>query len=60
MLKKIVLLGSIVSVLFMAGCEVLEESMNNDEKNKPKYILSLHEIIKYPRASELEQKSNSF
>ncbi len=60
MLKKIVLLGSIVSVLFMTGCEVLEEAMKDEEKNKPKYILSLHEIVKYPRSNELEKKVIAF
>ena len=60
MLKKIVLFGSIVSVLFMSGCEILEESMQDDEKNKPKYILSLHEIVKYPRSNDLERKVVAF
>ena len=60
MLKKFVLFGSIVSVLFMSGCEILEESMQDDEKNKPKYILSLHEIVKYPRSNDLERKVVAF
>ncbi len=58
MLKKIILLSSIVSVLFISGCEILEDSAN--EAQKPKYILSLHEIIQYPRSKDLEQKIVAF
>ena len=60
MLKKIILFSSLVSLLFMSGCEILEESMKDEEKQKPKYILSLHEIIKYPRSKELEQRIVAF
>lgn len=58
MFKKVVLLSSIVSALFITGCEILEDSMK--EEKKAKYILSLHEVIKYPRSKDLERKITSF
>ena len=58
MLKKIVLLSSILFVLFITGCEMLEDSMQ--EEKKAKYVLSLHEVIKYPRSKDMEQQIVAF
>jgi len=58
MFKKIVLLSAIVSVLFIVGCETMDEAM--DEKRDTRYVLSFHEVIKYPRSKDLEKKIVSF
>ncbi len=58
MFKKILLLTAVVFTLFIAGCETLEDAMK--EKRKARYVLSLHEIIKYPRSKDLERKVTSF
>ncbi len=65
------LLMLIGAVLFtcMCGCEKLkienEDEVDNKEKTsffdakKPKYVISFHEIIKYPRASDIEKPINT-
>ncbi len=58
MFKKFVLFSAIVSTLFIFGCEMLEESM--EEHRKTKYVLSFHQVIKYPRSKDLERKVVSF
>lgn len=40
----------VVSMFLISGCELLD-SLNQT----PKYVISFHEIIKYPRASEIER-----
>jgi hypothetical protein len=58
MFKKFVLLSAIVSTLFIFGCETIDEAM--EEKKQTRYVLSIHEVIKYPRAKDLEKKIVSF
>ena len=57
MLKKIFLLSAVIPSLFLVGCEMLEES---EGARKTRYVLSLHEVIKYPRSKDLERKVISF
>lgn len=58
MLKKILLLCAVVSSLFIAGCETLDGSM--EEERKTRYVMSFHQVIKYPRSQDLERKVVSF
>jgi hypothetical protein len=58
MLKKILLPVAALSVLLMSGCEVLQDAMK--EERKTSYVLSLHQIVKYPRSKELEKKITTF
>lgn len=57
MFKKIVLLNTIVCSLFIVGCETMDIP---DEKRDTRYVLSFHEVIKYPRFKDLERKIVSF
>jgi hypothetical protein len=58
MCKKIILLSAIVSTLFIVGCETMDDAMT--ERRKTRYVLSFHEVIKYPRSKDLEKKIVSF
>ena len=58
MFKKMVLLSAIFFTLFMVGCETMDDAM--EEKRKTRYVLSFHEVIKYPRSKDLEKKIVSF
>jgi hypothetical protein len=58
MFKKVILLCATASSLFLFGCEMLEDSMQ--EKKKTRYVLSFHQVIKYPRSKDLEKKVTSF
>jgi hypothetical protein len=59
MSKKSFLSIAILSALFITGCEMLEDSMDAAKK-KNRYVLSLHQIVKYPRAKNMERKIVSF
>ncbi|MDD5727760.1 MAG: hypothetical protein PHV59_04265 [Victivallales bacterium] len=58
MLKKILLLTVMSGMLFFTGCELLEQSMK--EVPETRYVLSLHKVVRYPRAKDLERKIASF
>ncbi|MDD5596433.1 MAG: hypothetical protein PHV82_00725, partial [Victivallaceae bacterium] len=58
MLKKIFLPAAALTVLLITGCEILQEAMKPKEQTS--YVLSLHQIIQYPRSKELEKKITSF
>jgi len=58
MFKKILLLSSITFTLFLCGCEILEDT--SQEERPTKYVLSFHEVIKYPRSHDSERKVVSF
>ena len=61
-MKKIISLFSVViTVIFFAGCEVVEDALNiNLTDDKPHYNISLHSIIKYPRGNAIEQEIETF
>ena len=61
MLKKILLFTAVSCLLFITGCETLED-IDDSMKETPKarYVLSLHQVVKYPRAKDLERKITSF
>ena len=61
-MKKIISLFSVViTVIFFAGCEVVEDALNiNLIDDKPHYNISLHSIIKYPRGNAIEQEIETF
>lgn len=53
------------AVLFTSACETLEDAFNDmnkteTEKDKAQYVLTVHEIVKYPRAQDLELNIPSF
>jgi hypothetical protein len=52
--KQIILM--VLFIIFIAGCET--SSLNKD--NKPKYVISLHQMIKYPRAESIEKEIETF
>ncbi|MFA6713936.1 MAG: hypothetical protein WC082_04955 [Victivallales bacterium] len=58
MLKKIFLPLAALTLALTVGCELLEDAMKNKEQTS--YVLSLHQIIKYPRSKDLEKKVTSF
>jgi len=58
MFKKVLLLCAVVSTLFITGCETLDDAMK--EEKKTRYVLSFHQVIKYPRSKDLERKVVSF
>jgi len=47
------------AVVFLTGCETMDEFMGSFQKDELKkgvhYRLSVHEIVKYPRAKKLER-----
>lgn len=58
MFRKILLPAAVLSGLLMTGCEILQDAMKTEEKTS--YVLSLHQIVKYPRSQDLEKKITSF
>ncbi|MDD5697095.1 MAG: hypothetical protein PHH77_00610 [Victivallaceae bacterium] len=58
MYKRFLLSAAAAAAMLIAGCEILDEAMTPKPKNR--YVLSFHQIIKYPRAKDLEQKIVTF
>ena len=62
----LVLAASVATLLLVPGCETLEQAMKDPESlgpekdNQPKFILTVHQIIKYPRAEMLEREIESY
>ena len=52
------------ALLFSTGCEFIkkldEENAKRKIQNKPQYVLSVHQIVKNPRANMLEKKIPTF
>ncbi len=61
MLKLLLLLLSVtIFTLFIVGCETLEDILKPSKKKDTRYVLSLHQVIKYPRAKNLEREISTF
>lgn len=66
--RGIMLLLTAVLGLFLmgsegTGCQFLDDPeafLDGESSIEPKYVLSVHEIIKYPRGSDFEQDVDSF
>ena len=57
MLKKVILLAVTISaVMLFPGCETMKDIMKPPKVKENIYVLSLHQIIKYPRAKNLERE----
>ncbi len=64
-MKHLLLIFGAAVLAFLCGCDSLkidesEEAFDNKASSsifdkKPKYVISFHEIIKYPRASDIER-----
>lgn len=59
-----ILVGASFILAFAAGCETWDEVMSGETKvqddDKPKYVMSVHEIVKYPRGTMIEKEVQSF
>ena len=62
MFKRSLLSVAAIFSLLIVGCETIKEAMHpKDEKDKaPRYVITLHQIVKYPRASDLERQITAF
>lgn len=61
-MKKINLLAVMCAViLFLSGCAAIEDALNiNLIDDKPRYQISIHNIIRYPRGNEIEEEVATF
>ena len=73
-MKKIMPVLMLVMLVFLTGCEALDlswkdifkddSSSSSDfsfmKEHKPKYVLTFHQVIKYPRGSLLEKKISTY
>ncbi len=61
-MKKTKLLMLAVSVLvFCGGCAAIEDALNiNLIDDNPRFQISLHSIIRYPRGNEIEEEVETF
>jgi hypothetical protein len=54
--RKFLMLAAAALVMFSFGCETLDEAFKPPKQKENRYVLSLHQIVKYPRAKNLEQE----
>ncbi len=57
MYKRIIFV--LAFAIMLPGCETIKDAMTDDrmkEENQPKYVISTHQLVKYPRANKLEIK----
>jgi hypothetical protein len=54
-------------VWLLAGCEIMDDDFSNlfeepdtPEEEKPKFVVTVNEMIKYPRATTLEREISTF
>ena len=61
-MKKIqILILAVFAAFLFCGCEVIEEALNvNLGDDAPRYQVSLHSIIKYPRGNAIEEEVETF
>lgn len=61
MKKYMTALATAVAVAMISGCE-LDKVLKKPENSlrKPAYVISVHRIVKYPRAEKLERKISTF
>ena len=56
MKKLFLLIGAIASCFILSSCEVLEDTFNiNIRPYEPKYVISIHNFIRYPRGLDIEK-----
>ena len=52
---------ALCAALFFCGCEAIEDALNiNLVDDNPRYQISLHSIIKYPRGNRIEEEVETF
>ena len=52
---------ALFAALFFCGCEAIEDALNiNLVDDNPRYQISLHSIIKYPRGNRIEEEVETF
>lgn len=63
-MKKIILTLCLSSLFLLQGCKVLEDMKQEELKKKiksgPNFTISIHQIVKYPRAEKLEREVQAF
>lgn len=61
-MKKIRLFSLLLfTVICFCGCEAIEDALNiNLVDDNPRYQISLHSIIRYPRGNAIEQEVSTF
>lgn len=54
-------------IWILAGCEVLDDDFSDlfkepetPEEEKPKFVITVNEVVKYPRATRLEKEISTF
>lgn len=72
MARFLIMLLALFAVMLMPGCESLDLSWDDvwgktkegedkkDGKYEPKYVLSFHQVVEYPRAEEIEKMIVTF
>jgi preprotein translocase subunit SecD len=72
-MKHLLLIFGAAALAFLCGCDSLKVDENEEDfdnkgdkanssifsKKEPRYVISFHEIIKYPRASDIEKPINT-
>lgn len=61
-MKKIqFIVVAVFAAVFFCGCEAIEDVLNiNLIDDNPRYQVSLHSIIKYPRGNKIEEEVETF
>lgn len=53
-LKSVFLMGFSLALLLFSGCEIFKKA------SQPCYLISIHDIVQYPRASKIEKEMPQF
>lgn len=54
---------AVSSILFLTGCETIRKALDGDSVGRdyqPRYVMSFHQTVRYPRAHSLEQRITTF
>ena len=61
MKKTLFLLCSVAVMIIISGCAAIEDALNiNLIDDNPRFQISLHSIIRYPRGNEIEEEVETF